>query len=242
MRIAVIMPVYNGADYLPAAIESLSSQTPDADITLIVVDDGSTDATPDTLQQMKARYDFIRIIRQENRGVSAAMNTGLRNVPQDADLVSFLDADDISPAGRYARDSKNFNGRPELDLTYSLVRRFEHTEDIADLSDGAGERIIQLGAGLYRRRVIEETGFFDEAFQQGGDGDYLFRIFERRPNCMFLDTVGIYYRQHPQSLTRDRETMRREYLMAYYKAIQRKRANPNIKGFPAEFAAAVRET
>src|SRR5690349_21494110 len=87
--VSVIIPTYNYAHYLPCAIDSVLAQTqPAAEV--IVVDDGSTDAT----REVCARYTDprVRYVHQSNAGLSAARNTGLREARSP--LVAFLDADD----------------------------------------------------------------------------------------------------------------------------------------------------
>ena len=88
MKVTAAITTYNRAPYLPGALESVLAQTRPPD-EVLVVDDGSTDDTPDVL----ARYgDRIRIVRQENRGRSEARNTALREA--GGELLSFLDSDD----------------------------------------------------------------------------------------------------------------------------------------------------
>jgi glycosyltransferase involved in cell wall biosynthesis len=88
-QVSVIMPCYNAAAFLPASVGSVLAQTfPDWE--LVAVDDGSQD---DTLAWLRSQSDArIRVLAQENRGVSAARNVGLGNAR--APLVAFLDADD----------------------------------------------------------------------------------------------------------------------------------------------------
>ena len=94
MRLSAIIAVYNGADRLAAAIDSILAQDlPPSEI--IVVDDGSTDATPDVI---RSYGDAIRVFHQPNAGLSAAHNFALRHVTGDA--VGFLDHDDLWPPNR----------------------------------------------------------------------------------------------------------------------------------------------
>lgn len=90
-RLSLIIPVYNVAAYLPACLDSVLAQTrlPDE---IIIVDDGATDACPEILRDYAARCDRIRVIRQENGGLSAARNTGLNLAT--GDYIQFLDSDD----------------------------------------------------------------------------------------------------------------------------------------------------
>jgi glycosyltransferase involved in cell wall biosynthesis len=88
-RVSVVIPCYNYAHFLPAAINSALRQT-HHNIEVIVVDDGSVDDTA----AVAARYgDRIRYIRQENQGLSAARNRGLQAA--EGTLIQFLDADDV---------------------------------------------------------------------------------------------------------------------------------------------------
>ncbi len=87
--ISIVMPLYNKADDVKSAISSVLRQTFD-DFELIVVNDGSTDNSPDIVGLIND--DRIRVIDQENSGVSAARNRGIEE--SHADLIAFLDADD----------------------------------------------------------------------------------------------------------------------------------------------------
>jgi len=91
-KISIVMPVYNGAKYLEKSLESVSRQT-FKDVEVICVDDGSTDDSLKVLDELKAKYDFIKVISQENQGSGKARNTGLKNA--SGDYIAFLDADDI---------------------------------------------------------------------------------------------------------------------------------------------------
>ena len=88
-RISVVIPAYNAAPYIAAAIDSVVGQTY-KDLEIIVVDDGSVDNTAAVLQTYGNK---VRYVRQENQGVSSARNHGIR-VAQ-GELIAFLDADDV---------------------------------------------------------------------------------------------------------------------------------------------------
>ena len=89
--ISVIVPVYNGQDYLGKCIESIEAQTYE-NLEVIIINDGSTDATGQVLTGLKAKYDNIHVITMEDEGVSAARNAGL-DAAKGA-FVTFVDADD----------------------------------------------------------------------------------------------------------------------------------------------------
>lgn len=90
--ISVIVPAYNAAAFLPACADSLFCQT-EKNFELILIDDGSADATADVCAALARRDDRVRIIRHENnRGISAARNTGIRAA--QGRYIAFADADD----------------------------------------------------------------------------------------------------------------------------------------------------
>lgn len=91
MKFSIIIPVYNSADFLHKCIDSLLSQEY-KDYELILVDDGSTDASYDICQQYASRYEHIRVLRQENSGPSAARNAGIQLA--SGDYLAFVDSDD----------------------------------------------------------------------------------------------------------------------------------------------------
>ena len=89
-RVSVVIPTYNRAGYVSEAVKSVLNQT-FHDFEVIVVDDGSTDNTPDVIDSFKDTR--IRYLYQENRGVSAAMNTGI--LASTAEYIAILDSDDV---------------------------------------------------------------------------------------------------------------------------------------------------
>ena len=89
--VSVIVPVYNMAQYLQRAVESLLKQTY-TDIEIILVDDGSTDDCPKMCDEFEQRYDLIRTVHKENGGLSSARNAGIENAK--GDYIIFPDPDD----------------------------------------------------------------------------------------------------------------------------------------------------
>lgn len=90
-QISVIVPVYNVESYLPRCLDSILAQTLQ-DLEIILVDDGSTDQSGRICEMYAARNGHIQVIHQENRGASAARNTGLKKI--SGDWISFVDSDD----------------------------------------------------------------------------------------------------------------------------------------------------
>ena len=92
VKISIIMPVYNGAEFLVNSIKSVDDQTL-KDVELICVNDGSTDNSLDLLNDLSGKYSFIKVFSQENQGSGKARNYGIENAK--GEYIAFLDADDI---------------------------------------------------------------------------------------------------------------------------------------------------
>jgi glycosyltransferase involved in cell wall biosynthesis len=112
--LSILMPVYNERATVERAIaDALSAELPVESRELVVVDDGSTDGTPDVV----AGYgDAVRVIRRPNGGLNAATDTGV--AAARGKYLTFLDADDFWPADRLSRLAEVLDARPEVGLVY----------------------------------------------------------------------------------------------------------------------------
>lgn len=232
MKLSVIMPVYNRERYVVTALRSLLRQRNEADLDIIVVDDGSTDGSAAAVSALMAEAPIIRLVSQANTGVTGARNAGLRHLLPETELVSFLDSDDISPAGRFAADLAFFHANPRLDLTYSWMKLAEHLDD-RTMEPAAGSqsivvRGISLSAGIYSRALVERLGGFDEEFRQSEDTDFLLRIFEGGPEMELPATIAVYYRRHVGNMTKEFGVSRREFMRAIHKSMKRRQADPSL--------------
>ncbi|HEY5345943.1 MAG TPA: glycosyltransferase family 2 protein, partial [Verrucomicrobiae bacterium] len=118
-RISIIMPVWNGEKFLAAAVDSLLAQT-FSDFELLVIDDGSTDRTPEIL---RAYADpRLRVLRLDHGGIVVALNHGLSQA--GADWIARLDADDISLPRRLELQWQAVNRRPRTVLCHTAVTFF----------------------------------------------------------------------------------------------------------------------
>ena len=90
-KISVVVPVYNVEAYLERCLDSLINQTL-SDIEIICVNDGSTDSSPEKLEEFAKKDSRIKIINQENGGLSAARNTGIEAAT--GEYIGFVDSDD----------------------------------------------------------------------------------------------------------------------------------------------------
>jgi glycosyl transferase family 2 len=113
-RVSVVVPAYNLARFLPAALDSALAQDWPADaLEVVVVDDGSTDETPQVLEGYR---DRVTVVRQPNGGLVRAVSRGLQDAT--GDYVALLDADDEWPRDRLRRHLAHLEARPEVALVH----------------------------------------------------------------------------------------------------------------------------
>ena len=113
-KVSVIIPVYKVENYIAATVQSVLDQTY-KDFELLVIDDGSPDRSGEICQQFKDPR--IKIIRQPNRGVAAARNTGIRQA--QGEYIALLDADDLWLPEKLAKHVEHLETSPEIGVSYS---------------------------------------------------------------------------------------------------------------------------
>ena len=180
-KISIIIPAFNQSAYLSEAIKSVLQQSY-SEWELIVVDDGSTDETPLVVAQHPDPR--IRYIRQANRGLPAARNTGIE--ASRGDYLAFLDADDYFHPGKLEVQVSHLEQNPEVGLSYasrievdgkgdySWLLRAPETITLEDLVLGFPFTINDL---LVRKSWVEKSGPFDESFRlHSEDRDFYLRL------------------------------------------------------------------
>ncbi|HJQ84975.1 MAG TPA: glycosyltransferase, partial [Candidatus Binatia bacterium] len=213
-RVSVVIPLYNLGRWVGDAIESVLGQTvPAAEIETIVVDDGSTDGGGDVVRRYEPR---VRYARQENRGVSAARNAGLR-LARGA-FVTFLDADDRFRPEMLAAQLACFAARPEVGVVYTGYRHIDAAGAVVGENGWArdeGDVLPRLALGnlihphlaLVRRTVVERTGGFDEALSGTADWDLWLRIARMGVPWACVDRPLAEYRLRPEAMHQDVDRM-----------------------------------
>lgn len=199
-RVSVILPVHNRADVLARAIESVLGQEL-REFELIVVDDGSTDASVAAVEAFED--DRIRLIRFDtNRGGNVARNEGIRAAR--APLIAFLDSDDRYLPNKLAQTLGAFDRRPELDLlvdsfvkvqppgarTREVVRRNPVIADSELFRTALFTRRLWKAtpAITVKRAAAVKAGLFDETLRRLQDFDFLIRV-SAFANCASTDEV-----------------------------------------------------
>ena len=212
--ISVIIPTRNRATYLRQAIDSVLAQRR-SDFELIVVDDGSTDATPALLA---AESDpRLRCLRQEPRGISAAMNAGVRAAR--GQYVARLDSDDLWDADLLAALAAVLDARPDVGVVYAraqamdadgrplpqflgLPMRFPDDSLRSLVFDDCTCNIALLA----RRSCLDRAGPYDESLPGNEDWDMWLRV-ARCCEFAFVDRVLAHARWHDGNTTGSRSPL-----------------------------------
>ncbi len=220
--ISVVIPVYNGAAFLPHAAASVMAQRYPA-IELVVVDDGSSD----DLSAAVAGLPWpVRFVRQENAGAAAARNHGIRVAT--GDFFAFLDVDDVLPAATLERLMERMTLEPNADVVMGRVQlsRFTTFEDPGEFIGSPTETFrFSLGAGLFRRRALERIGLFDETLRYGEDSDWFNRAREHGLHVRDIDEVTLVARRHGANMTHRKSMVELNTLRVFKKALDRNRGN-----------------
>lgn len=220
-RISVIIPVYNGERYLAEAIRSVLEQTLPPD-EIIVVDDGSTDGSARVVAQMAGQSRLpIRYVHQVNQGPSAARNRGVRST--DADLIAFLDADDIWDLRKQEIQAAHLFANPAVFIVWGFIQMFavEGTTLVPLHTPWHGPN---LGSALFRREVFESVGDFDETMRLSEDLDWYLRARELEIPQSVLTDVVLWYRRHEENMWLGQDRSLRSSLLAVKKRLDRRRA------------------
>ncbi|MBC3348857.1 glycosyltransferase [Pseudomonas sp. SWRI196] len=227
--VSIVAPCYNAEKYLEEAIHSIFAQDyPNVEV--IVVDDGSTDNSLAMLRQLQQTYDF-QLYSQENQGVSAALNHGLKYAK--GDYISTPDLDDIMLPHSVGLRAQYLNEHPQVGCVGALIIYMDsegqtikaqqrdhiqvHTFD--DLLRSAA--VIGAPTALYRMSALRDAGFYDPLLRVQ-DFQITLRIAHKGYEIHELPVCVTRYRRHPNNLSRKYRLM----LKADLQAIEPYRAHP----------------
>jgi len=228
--VSIIVPCYNYGHFLGGTLENVLAQHyPHWEC--IIVDDGSKDNTAEVAGAFVARDARFRFIRQENRGLSGARNTGI--AASRGDYVQLLDSDDLLHPDKLAKQVSILQADPAIDITYGNSLFF-HTDDPAklyasrDLSAGNGapglrgggrgkemmkrlllNNIMEVSCALIKRKLIQEVGGFDESYRSYEDWQYWIRcaMKDARFDYSPLEGTETYIRTGHQSMMTNRRKL-----------------------------------
>lgn len=210
--ISVIVPIYNVQAFLPGCLESIISQT-FKDIEIICIDDGSTDESGTIAESYTDKDSRIKVIHQENQGLSGARNTGMRVA--EGEFIAFCDSDDyyhpeflerlyrvIEKTGadvaccNFVKTKEKYTGafptlpEPHVELTYNPSMMYLKTRKI---STGVDTK-------LYRRDAIKDLSFIKGIYFE--DVPFTTALMLRIKSAVITDLPMYYYYANPNSIMR----------------------------------------
>ncbi|HXJ82302.1 MAG TPA: glycosyltransferase family A protein [Candidatus Methylomirabilis sp.] len=219
--VSCIVPVFNGEEYLAQALDSIFAQTLPA-LEVLVVDDGSSDGTPDIARGYADRVVYLRV---PHAGQSAARNHGIRAAR--GDLVAFLDADDLAHPTKLARQAARFEARPDLHFSRALVLDFWTPElpvELRPARELPGPHPGPVSTWLVRREVFQRIGGFEPTMRFGEAAEWYHRARESGVVIDLLAEVVAYRRLHRHNMTRGhREEQVDSLFTVIQAAMERKR-------------------
>jgi GT2 family glycosyltransferase len=219
-RVSVVIPCYNARPYVGATLRSVHAQQ-GVELDVIVVDDGSSDGSPDLVER---DFPGVRVVRQANQGVAVARNRGIAEARHD--WVAFIDADDLWLPGKLRAQFERLAASPAGGcMAYTAWAVWSSNEPepspswFADLARRAAEPGRWEGADgwiypellldcevwtsgvLAERALLRELGGFDPTLRIGEDYDLWLRASRVTPIVRVSRPLAIY-RLHPASITR----------------------------------------
>jgi glycosyltransferase involved in cell wall biosynthesis len=255
--VSVIVPTYNYGRFIGQTLESVQAQTY-GNWECIVVDDGSTDDTPEVVGRYVREDGRFKYLRQRNQRQGAAKNNGIQN--SVGKYFQFLDADDLIEPKKLERQAEFLDKHPDVDIVYGSVRFFS-TENLDQRLhsmwganrpwmpglSGEGKDILMaltranimaVNSPLVRRSVIEKVGLFDEKLPPAEDWDYWIRCAAAGMRFTYEDFEGTLalVRSHPLSSSKDNRSWLSASLLLRMK-VPRTIADQDVRQLNAEFIA-----
>ncbi|MCU0223432.1 MAG: glycosyltransferase [Acidobacteria bacterium] len=208
MRVDVVITNYNGAPYVAGAVRSALAQT-HRGISVIVVDDGSSDGSLEVLAQFSGQLRLLAL--PENRGLPAARNAGI--AASSSPLVALLDSDDVWLGDKLERQVREFERIPRLGLCFTgsvdcdvnlapLETRTPRARSDEDIFDELYLDAFPMPPStvLLRREAIVDAGLFDESMRKAQDIECWLRIALKHTVSCVPDPL-VLRRRHPASIS-----------------------------------------
>jgi glycosyltransferase involved in cell wall biosynthesis len=220
---SVVMPTYNVAPFVTAAVRSVLVQSHER-FELLVVDDGSTDGTVDCLRSIDDPR--LRLLSQVHSGSSAARNRGISAA--SGQYIAFIDGDDMWRPTKLEKHISVLEQRPDIDLTFSRSdiidengavtgRRSKAASGDIGFADLVVENVIANGSSVVMRRVsLDQAGWFDVHLDTCVDLDLWLRVARlRHHNIASLDEPLTLYRMRSGQITKDWKRIEASWLAIF---------------------------
>jgi glycosyltransferase involved in cell wall biosynthesis len=228
--VSVVVPVYNGEQFVDSCLGSIAAQTY-ARVETIVVDDGSTDASA---ARAKNHASKPVVVSLPHGNLPSARNAGIRRA--SGDYIAFCDVDDLWRPEKLEKQVALLTARPEVGLVFTEVAlfgndpsalkkrrlgRFERAFNNGDQFEILLRKdIIAPSAVLVRRETIDKAGFFDEGLFSCEDWDLWLRIARLKIAMYRINELLTLYRRHGGGMTNKIDVLHRSRLQVLGKAFE----------------------
>lgn len=215
MKFSVIVPVYNTTNTIARCVDSIiASGLPDGDFEIILVNDGSTDGSGSICESIAKDHPFVRVINQDNGGVSVARNMGISVA--EGEYVCFCDSDDFFVPGSFTDIIPYCGENVDLIRFYCDIvlqgenRVSEHVASRVTFRGSGKEYIRRFGIEtfcwnyLYKREFLVSKGLFFTPGIIAEDTDFIFRVMMADPMIVSINDHIYQYAIRPNSISTDR--------------------------------------
>jgi len=220
--VSVIMPVYNGAEYIAEGVDSIQRQSR-SPLEIIIVDDGSTE---DTAGIVAGITGPVRYVYQPNSGPASARNRGIGMAR--GRVIGFLDVDDLWPENHVEILAGDLVSREDVDIVMGRVQLLvpSGTKDgkrvFTNFADPAVT--LSLGSALFRKSVFDKAGLLDPKLRFSEDADWFLRARECGVSMRVLDEVTLFYRRHGSNSTSNMLGNDLNFVRALKRSLDRRRS------------------
>ena len=208
-KVSIIIPTYNQSQYLEEAIESALNQTY-KNIEIIIVDDGSTDNTPEVIKSFDNKIIYIQ---QKNKGASSARNTGIKKA--NGEYIAFLDADDMWLKNKLENQIKFIQNNPEIGLLgtgcYQMIdmSKMIHKKIFPAKNEILQKDLIKYNpfiqsSVMIKKDVFNSIGLYDEKFKESEDYDLWLRIAQKY-KVANLEQALVTKKYYAEGLSKDKD-------------------------------------
>lgn len=225
-KVSVVIPLYNQKQYVGEAIGSILNQTY-PNIEIIVVNDGSTDNPFSVLEKYKKN---IILINQENKGLAAARNTGLKNC--SGEYIQFLDTDDFLHKDKIKLQLEFSEIQDNVVSYCEIARYYDDSKHISSRDVGKIEDIFSqyynfwclyptpINSLLFKKEIFKRFGLFNEQLKAAEDRHFLSKLAATGIVFKYFPFIGGFYRLHKYNMIKDRLHMI-ENTIRYYKKLNK---------------------
>ena len=242
MYVSVVITCHNEAAYIKQCVNSVVAQSDYKHINeIFVVDDGSTDSSPQILTQLKLNCDKLKIITTKGLGIPAARNVAIKS--STSDFIAFLDQDDYWTKNKLQNQLKAFENDSSIGLVYGDFWEFEKSDAsdatlvyVRSLNRFHTNQLVEYfiqdapivpSTTILRKEVFDTMGLFNEQIRSGEDTEMFLRVAEKW-KLFYVSGADCYKRKSESQMTYRQEKLLKNQERISAIAISR---NPHLKKF-----------